>query len=509
MEQDKENRKSTRHFDLQKGSSRKFELEKDSAEPIPSKFEELKKELLADGVIDADEVAKLRKELYADGVIDKEEAEMLFEINDEVSGKANAASWQTFFVEAISDFLLKDEKSPNIIDKEEGDWLIDKIGNDGKVDSAEKALLANLQKKAKSMPNGVEKLIKAAGVTGNFSTGNVKQQEKNSAVSSPSKLKELKKELLADGVIDADEVAKLRKELYADGVIDKEEAEMLFEINDEVSGKANAASWQTFFVEAISDFLLKDEKSPNVIDKEEGDWLIDKIGNDGKVDSAEKALLANLQKKAKSMPEGVEELIKTAGGTGSKKWLWIILILIVILIIAFLSFKSCNNNGQESSRSLPNDTTNVTNNSKDSSTQDSAKQNPKAVEDATNQGGALDETDGSSTVGSSNNVDQDNSGHTTSTTNASKGTQPNNAKTSTKSKVVSKSTTAAKESDAQVSNSEGAQQPISSNSSIEVKAKQVIRGDFGNGSVRKQKLGSEYTSIQNKVNEMYRTGAVR
>jgi hypothetical protein len=44
---------------------------------------------------------------------------------------------------------------------------------------------------------------------------------------------------------------------------------------------------------------------------------------------------------------------------------------------------------------------------------------------------------------------------------------------------------------------------------VEVKAKQVIRGDFGNGYVRKQKLGSEYTSIQNKVNEMYRTGAVR
>jgi len=364
--------------------------------------------------------------------------------------------------------------------------------------------------------------------TRNFNLNKVSSRnfnlEKDFIESISPPLEELKKELLADGVIDADEVAKLRKELYADGVIDKEEAEMLFEINDEVSGKANAASWQTFFVEAISDFLLKDEKSPNVIDKEEGDWLIDKIGNDGKVDSAEKALLANLQKKAKSMPEGVEELIKAAGGTGandgddsghngngsgSKKWLWIILILLVILIIAFLSFKSCNNNGQESSRALPNDTTNVTNNSKDSSTQDSAKQNPKAVEDATNQGSALDETDGSSTVGSSNNVDQDNSGHTTSTTNASKGTQPNNAKTSTESKTVSKSTTAAKESDAQVSNSEGAQQPISSNSSIEVKAKQVIRGDFGNGSVRKQKLGSEYTSIQNKVNEMYRIGAVR
>ena len=178
MAQDKENRKSTRHFDLQKGSTRKFELEKDSIVPIPPKLEVLKKELLADGIIDAEEVKKLRKELYADGVIDKEEAELLFEINDEVSGKANDVSWQTFFVEAISDFLLKDEKSPNVIDEDEGAWLVEKIGNDGKVDSTEKALLVNLQKKAKSIPDGVKNLIKSAKIAGaNLTSSTNVQQE--------------------------------------------------------------------------------------------------------------------------------------------------------------------------------------------------------------------------------------------------------------------------------------------------------------------------------------------
>jgi len=44
--------------------------------------------------------------------------------------------------------------------------------------------------------------------------------------------------------------------------------------------------------------------------------------------------------------------------------------------------------------------------------------------------------------------------------------------------------------------------------SIEDKAKQVIRGDFGNGSDRKQALGAEYDAIQTKVNEMYRSGFV-
>lgn len=41
---------------------------------------------------------------------------------------------------------------------------------------------------------------------------------------------------------------------------------------------------------------------------------------------------------------------------------------------------------------------------------------------------------------------------------------------------------------------------------IEEKAKLVIRGDFGNGEERKNKLGSEYSVIQNKVNEMYAKG---
>lgn len=44
---------------------------------------------------------------------------------------------------------------------------------------------------------------------------------------------------------------------------------------------------------------------------------------------------------------------------------------------------------------------------------------------------------------------------------------------------------------------------------LEEKALRTIRGDFGNGKERKEKLGSEYSVIQNKVNEMYREGLVR
>ena len=39
-------------------------------------------------------------------------------------------------------------------------------------------------------------------------------------------------------------------------------------------------------------------------------------------------------------------------------------------------------------------------------------------------------------------------------------------------------------------------------------ARRVIRGDFGNGQERRDKLGSSYSEIQDKVNEMYRQGLV-
>jgi hypothetical protein len=44
--------------------------------------------------------------------------------------------------------------------------------------------------------------------------------------------------------------------------------------------------------------------------------------------------------------------------------------------------------------------------------------------------------------------------------------------------------------------------------SVEEKAMRVIRGDFGNGEERRQQLGSEYNTIQQRVNEMYRDGIV-
>lgn len=119
----------------------------------------------------------------------------------------------------------------------------------------------------------------------------------------------MKAELLADGIIDANEVKELEVVLYADGKIDEEEANFLFELNDAVSGKDNDPTWNTLFVKAISSYLLDDENSPGEIDDEEAEWLYAKVKGDGQIDGLEKELLLNLKSQAKCFPAKLEELL--------------------------------------------------------------------------------------------------------------------------------------------------------------------------------------------------------
>ena len=76
-------------------------------------LEELKKELLKDGIIDKDEVLMLEKRLFEDGKIDSDEAE----------------------------------------------WLYNKIKGDGTIDETEKELLLTLKSRAKMFPSRLEELL--------------------------------------------------------------------------------------------------------------------------------------------------------------------------------------------------------------------------------------------------------------------------------------------------------------------------------------------------------------
>lgn len=122
-------------------------------------------------------------------------------------------------------------------------------------------------------------------------------------------LVELKKQLLEDGIIDAQEVKTLEAVIFEDGIVDKEEADFLFELNNAVSGKANAPEWKDFFVKAITSFVLDDDKSNGEVDEDEAKYLYEQIKSDGQIDEIEKALLENIKVQSKNFPALLASLL--------------------------------------------------------------------------------------------------------------------------------------------------------------------------------------------------------
>ena len=119
--------------------------------------EKLEQAILADGVIDAEEVAQLRAVLYDDGVIDRDEAELLFRLNDGCS--SYHSSWEDLFLDALVSHLLEDDESPGELDKSEAAWLAERILADGDVDELERALLVRLQDEGAMLPEVLANLL--------------------------------------------------------------------------------------------------------------------------------------------------------------------------------------------------------------------------------------------------------------------------------------------------------------------------------------------------------------
>jgi uncharacterized membrane protein YebE (DUF533 family) len=113
--------------------------------------------VIADGIVDADEVEMMSKVIYGTGGgagagVDRAEADMLFAINDATTdNEGHDAGWQALFVKAIASHVLDDDVSPGAIDADEGAWLKEKIEGDGKQDANEVALMTHIKANATSM----------------------------------------------------------------------------------------------------------------------------------------------------------------------------------------------------------------------------------------------------------------------------------------------------------------------------------------------------------------------
>lgn len=169
---------------------------------------------------------------------------------------------------------------------------------------------------------------------------------------------------------------------------------------------------------------------------------------------------------------------------GKGKKLGVLIVIVVIAVVAFFLLKpdnSCN----DVSVSSPATSETVAQNADNDQIQEAEQ--PISESTSNEESTPVVEEDKSNKEAGDNNKP--------TTTSEQEGKTQTTSETTNQTKDVASETTQKKEA-------------IPVGSSIEEKAKLVIRGDFGNGEERKMKLGSEYSAIQNKVNEMYAKGLV-
>lgn len=115
-------------------------------------------------------------------------------------------------------------------------------------------------------------------------------------------LNSLKKKIVANGIISAEEVSLLREELLQDGM-SMEKGDFLFVLKDNINPSHVDVSFMPLFVDAISSLLLEDEESPGEIDENEAKWLRAKIQYNGTLDKYDCALLKNLKERSINYPK--------------------------------------------------------------------------------------------------------------------------------------------------------------------------------------------------------------
>ncbi|MEZ5899764.1 MAG: hypothetical protein R3D51_09745 [Hyphomicrobiaceae bacterium] len=200
-------------------------------------------DILARGTISNSDLVKFRRVFYEDGIVSAEEADTLFKLS---KCKSESTDWTSFFIEAITDYVVDQADPQGYVTSENAHWLLDRVNHDGLVRSrAELELVVEVIDKARWAPVSLAKFaldqIKHAVITG---SGPLRADSSTLA-----------------GTISLSEVEMLRRILYAFGggghvAVTRDEADVLFDIDEAVAhGPANAA-WTDLFVKAVANVIM-------------------------------------------------------------------------------------------------------------------------------------------------------------------------------------------------------------------------------------------------------------
>jgi len=195
------------------------------------------------GVIGETDVAALRRDVFADGVVDREEAEAVFRLERACAERHEA--WNTFYVDALTDYFVWRREPRGYIDESAADFLLDNIGHRGRLDGpTEFELLLNVVHWADSAPERLkDACIDAVRTSVADPAGAVYGRERR------------------PGVIDPVDVEIVRRIVYArslDGsiTVTRREADMVVDLHDATREAENAETWPDLFAKVVACHLL-------------------------------------------------------------------------------------------------------------------------------------------------------------------------------------------------------------------------------------------------------------
>jgi len=317
---------------------------------------DLSNDIIARGEVTSADILALRQDIFGEVAVTRDEAEALFRIDE--GTERRVAEWRVLFLEALTDWLIRQQEPPGYVTDAQADWLIARIEADKRArDGTEIELVVRVLEQADSAPAS----LAAFGLS----------LVSRSVVEN-------------DGVISATEVQRMRRLMFAPSgpgrlAISREEAEVLFDLNDATRGAANDPSWTDFFMRAVANavtaaagwappgreealrrerwladpdagiasgivrelgqvavrglapaelirglfepdaaeafFKAREESRQQAastaapVNAEEARWLVDRIGRDGDFDTNERALIGFLKDLAPHTDEALQPLI--------------------------------------------------------------------------------------------------------------------------------------------------------------------------------------------------------
>lgn len=186
-------------------------------------------DIVAKGEVGPEDVLALRREVFGAITVTQDEVEALFVIDE--GAQRQSKEWREFFLEALTDWLVRQQEPVGYVTDAQSDWLIARIMADGRLrDGTEIELVVRVLELADAAPAS----LAAFGLS--LVTRAVVEN---------------------DGIISADEVARLRRLVFAPSgpgrlAVSREEAEALFDLNDATRGAANDPAWTDFFMRAVA-----------------------------------------------------------------------------------------------------------------------------------------------------------------------------------------------------------------------------------------------------------------